>query len=195
MYKFHRIWNGRVLGLPSAIVLSTKIFFNKIRNWVATLLWRGNLGSIGHNSLVQAGVVIRYPGQVFLGARTSVSRGVEIASEKQDSQCHIGSSVIIGVGVRLDFSGGLVINDNVVISEAATIFTHSHGLDPKSLSSKTPLSIGANVWIGSRAVIVEGISRIGEGSVIAAGSVVTKEVPPRVVVGGVPAKVIKIIDL
>lgn len=183
------------MGLPSALTLGTSILINRVRDLVATLFWLGNLGSIGRGSLIQAGVVIRYPGQVFIGSRTSVARGVEIESEKQDSQCRIGSWVIVGVGARLDFSGGLDIGDNVVISEAVTIFTHSHGLDPKSVPDKTPLSIGPNVWIGSRAVIVEGISQIGEGSVVAAGSVVTKEVPAGVLVAGVPAKIIKYIEI
>ena len=87
----------------------------------------------------------------------------------------------------------MIVENDVVISENVTIYTHSHGLDPKSIPTKTPLVIERGVWIGSRALIIEGCARIGAGSVVAAGSVVTKEVPPGVVVAGVPARVIKAI--
>ncbi len=53
-----------------------------------------------------------------------------------------------------------------------------------------PIKIGAHVWIGSNATILSGVS-IGEWSVVAAGAVVTKDVPPMTVVGGVPARIIK----
>ena len=53
-----------------------------------------------------------------------------------------------------------------------------------------PVSIGNHVWIGSKAIILKGVT-IGDGAVVAAGSVVTKDVPPNVLVGGVPAKIIK----
>jgi len=189
--RFSRIWNGRTWGIPSALVLTVTIVLRIVRDRLATLLWRGNLGSMGHGSSVQAGVTIRVPGNVHVGARTSIARGVEIGTEKGDSTCRIGSEVIIGVGVRLDFSGDLVIGDGVVISEHSTIFTHAHGLDPKSSSRKTPLEVEADVWIGCGVIIVEGASRIGRGSVVATGAVVTREVPAGCVVGGVPARIIK----
>lgn len=186
-----RIWNGRISGLPAAILIAISIMFRKFYNRVNTLLWRNNLGQLGKYSHIQSGVTIRWPGNVFVGKGTSIARGTEITSEKHDALLKIGSDAIVGVGVRLDFSGGLDIGDNVVISEKATIFTHSHGLDPKSASSKTPLVIENDVWIGSNVIIIEGVSRIGCGTVVAAGSVVTKEIPAGVVVVGVPAKVLK----
>lgn len=57
-----------------------------------------------------------------------------------------------------------------------------------------PIHIGKNVWIGSNATILAGVS-IGDGAIVAAGAVVTKNVPPNTIVGGVPAKVIKEINL
>lgn len=191
MAELGRIWNGKPGGVPGAAALAIAIAWTTVRHRVATLMARGNLGSLGPGSVVQAGVTIRYPGQVHIGAHTSLARGVELSSETDDGVCKIGSSVIVGVAVRLDFSGGLEIGDNSVISEHASIYTHGHGLDPKSEPSKAPLIIGRGVWIGSRALIKEGCSRIGNGAVVAAGSVVTREVPPYAVVAGVPARVIK----
>ena len=66
--------------------------------------------------------------------------------------------------MKLDYSGGLVIGENVVISESSTIYTHDHGADPKSVPVKTPLTIEDNVWIGGHAIIIEGVGRIGHGA-------------------------------
>ena len=104
---------------------------------------------------------------------------------------NIGADVIVATGVRLDFSGGLLIGDGTVISEDAVVYTHEHGLDPKSNPKPAPLHIGEGVWVGSRVVVIEGVGCIGAGAVVASGSVVTREVPPGVVVAGVPARVIK----
>lgn len=114
-----------------------------------------------------------------------------MGSEFSDSECVVGDGVIVGRDVRLDFSGGLRIGNETVISEGVSIFTHSHGLEPKSIPKKTPLCIGTGVWIGAGALIVEGVGTVGDGSIIAAGSVVTKEVPPSTLVAGVPAKVVR----
>lgn len=191
MARLQRIWNGRAGGIPGAVVLALEIGFATLRHRVATWLAHGNLGTLGRGAVVQAGVTIRQPGRVHIGADTSLARGAELSSETDDAQCRIGASVIVGAGVRLDFSGGLEIGDNTVISEHTTIYTHAHGLDPKSAPTKTPLVIGRDVWIGSRVLVKEGCTRIGDGAVVAAGSVVTREVPPRVVVAGVPARLVK----
>lgn len=59
-----------------------------------------------------------------------------------------------------------------------------------NFSDKKPITIGNDVWIGSRSIVMDGVT-IGDGAIVAAGSVVTKDVPPYAIVGGVPAKIIK----
>lgn len=191
MANLDRIWNGRLAGLPGAMWLAVCITGRRLADHLSTGLARGNLGSMGSGARVQAGVVIRHPARVHVGARSSLASGVEIATELSGSECHIGADVIVATGVRLDFSGGLRIGDGTVISEDTMLYTHAHGLNPKSVPTATPLEIGPGVWVGSRVVVIEGCGRIGAGSVVASGSVVTREVPPGVVVAGVPAKVIK----
>lgn len=193
MARFARIWSGRASGIPAALFTGLQILWRRFADRSATAMARGNLGALGPGAVVQAGTTIRHPGRVHIGARTSVATDVEITTELPDSECRIGADVIIGTGVRLDFSGTLTIGDGVVISENAVIYTHSHGLDPKSIPTPTPLVIEPGVWLGSRVVIIEGSTRIGAGAVVASGSVVTREVPPGLVVGGVPARVIKAI--
>lgn len=194
MSRFARIWSGRPSGLPAALVTGCAVAMRRLLDALSTALARGNLGELGPGSRIQAGATIRHPGQVRIGAGTSIATGTEIASEMPDSACWIGSAVIVGSGVRLDYSGGLVIEDDVVLSEGVFVYTHSHGLAPKSAPNRTPLVIERGAWIGSHAIVIEGTTRIGAGSVVAAGSVVTREIPPGVVAGGVPARVIKSIE-
>lgn len=86
------------------------------------------------------------------------------------------------------------IGDNVMFGPRVSLYTAGHPIDPtirnEQLEFGQEINIGDNVWIGGNAVVLAGVS-IGENSVIAAGSIVTKDVPPNTIVGGNPAKVIK----
>ena len=157
---------------------------------LSSVLWRGNVGFAGKGASVQANVTIRQPGNVSLGERSSIGREVRLESEFSDSRCEIGADTQINRNAHLDFTGGLAIGKRVLISQHATIYTHSHGHDPRSAAVKTPLVIEDDVWIGSHALVAEGVGRIGRGAMVAAGAVVTREVPVGAIVGGVPARVI-----
>lgn len=191
MDRISWIWNHTLLGIPSAVLLGLQIFLRSIANRVSTLLWRGNLGSMGPSSRIQRSVTIRRPGGVSIGEDTVVGVGSTMVAEHCDSFVRIGNRVVCNPCVYLDFTGGLVIEDDVVLSKEVRVFTHSHGLDPKSKGVKTPLVIEVGAWLGQGVVVTEGVARIGRHSVVAAGAVVTKEVPPGVVVAGVPARFVK----
>lgn len=103
----------------------------------------------------------------------------------------IDENTSIGRFSYLDCRGGIEIGKNVSISPNVRIITAQHeinSVDFKYISKK--VEIGDYVWIGTGAMIMPGI-KLGKGSVVAAGSVVTKNVEPYTVVGGVPAKFIK----
>ena len=91
-------------------------------------------------------------------------------------------------------NGGVTIGDDVMFAPNVSLYTVGHPVDPdlrrEGWEQAEPIVIGNNVWIGGSAVILGGVF-IGENSVIAAGSVVTKDVPPNSLVAGVPAKVIR----
>ena len=104
---------------------------------------------------------------------------------------HIGHNSIIGNDAFLDGRGGLYIGNNVNVGGEVRIYTREH--DPESLtfeSTEGPVHIADWVYIGSRVIILPNI-RVGEGAVVASGAVVTKNVEPYTVVGGVPARFIK----
>ncbi len=91
-------------------------------------------------------------------------------------------------------TGGITIGDGALIGHNVVLATINHDLEPEHRADLwlKPIHIGKNVWIGANATILAGVS-IGENAVVAAGAVVTKDVPDGVMVGGVPAKIIKTI--
>lgn len=105
---------------------------------------------------------------------------------------HIGKNVFINAGCHFQDQGGIILEDGVLIGHSVVLATLNHAFDPQRRRDliPAPIVIGKNVWIGSHATILPGVT-IGENAVIAAGSVVTKDVPADMVVGGVPAKGIK----
>lgn len=106
------------------------------------------------------------------------------------TQIHIGSNTIVNRGCVLDGRGGLRIGENVSISPHVWILTDEHDLnDPWFAEALGPVEICDYAFVGSRALILPGVT-IGRGAAVAAGAVVTKDVPPFHIVGGVPARTI-----
>ncbi|MEL7267034.1 MAG: acyltransferase [Planctomycetota bacterium] len=101
----------------------------------------------------------------------------------------IGDRNVINFGTTIDArTYDVEFGDDVSIGPEATVLTLGH--DPQSTSFATdggPVKIGNHVWIGYRAIIMPGVT-VGDGAVVAAGAVVTKDVEPNTIVGGVPAK-------
>ena len=108
----------------------------------------------------------------------------------------VGKRVFINSGCCFQDQGGIDIGDDVLIGQQVVIATLNHDLHPEKRGSMTPkpVKIGNKVWIGAHATVLPGVT-IGDGAVVAAGAVVTKDVPSNTVVGGVPAKMIKEIEV
>ena len=102
----------------------------------------------------------------------------------------IGANSIIGNDAMLDARNGITIGDNVSLSMGVWIWTMEHDpQDPHYRAKGGPVVIEDYAWVSCRVVILPNVT-IGKGAVVAAGAVVTKDVPPYAIVAGVPAKVI-----
>jgi acetyltransferase-like isoleucine patch superfamily enzyme len=107
----------------------------------------------------------------------------------------LGKNVFINHACSFLDIGGITIEDEVLIAARVNLVTEDHPVNPverKTLVVK-PIVIKRNAWIGAAATILPGVT-VGENSVVAAGSVVTKDVPANTLVAGVPAKIIREID-
>lgn len=105
----------------------------------------------------------------------------------------IGRSVFIGYQCMFTGHGAIDIADEVMISNKVNLVTAGHPVEPdkrREYITVEPITIERNVWIGTAATVLPGVT-IGPGSVVAAGAVVTCDVPPATVVAGVPATVIR----
>ena len=102
-----------------------------------------------------------------------------------------------GIGIRCELTGPIKIGRDVMMGPEVVIYTSGHKFDrtdipmmDQGFTETEPVTIGNDVWIGRRVIIMPGVT-IGDGCILGAGAVVTKDIPPYTVVGGVPAKVIK----
>ena len=102
-----------------------------------------------------------------------------------------------GIGIRAQVEDNVFIGSNVMMGPDCMLFTRNHKFSDLTIpmcqqgfSDRKEVVIEDDVWIGARVIILPGV-RVGKGSIIGAGAVVTKDVPPYSIVGGNPAKVIK----
>ena len=108
---------------------------------------------------------------------------------------HVGDDVFINSNCSFQDQGGIFIGDRCLIGQSVVFATLNHGEHPNDRGDliPKPIHIGNDVWIGSNSTILPGVT-IGDGSIIAAGAVVSKDVEENSIVGGVPAKLIRKIE-
>jgi acetyltransferase-like isoleucine patch superfamily enzyme len=131
-----------------------------------------------------------------IGKRVIFYPGVWICSGKN---LVIGDNVDLALDVIITSDGGVNIGDRTLVGYRTQILTSNHIIPPlenienrifDSGHIRKPVFIASDVWIGANSIILPGV-KIGTGAVIAAGSVVTNDVPSNAVVGGTPAKIIR----
>jgi acetyltransferase-like isoleucine patch superfamily enzyme len=159
---------------------------------------------LGNGSYLDQGTYLHAcPGGIEIGARTLVMHGAVLHVYNFRKLPHagitIGKNSLVGEYTVIRGQGGVRIGDRVYTSPFSQLIAVNHVFDDPSRPfvdqgiTAEGIVVEDDVWIGSGAIITDGV-RVGEGAIVAAGSVVTKDVPPHTVVGGVPAKVIREID-
>lgn len=105
---------------------------------------------------------------------------------------HLGERVFINSGCRFQDQGGVTIGDDSLIGHNEVLATLDHDVHPDRRADMhpAPIVIGRKVWIGANATILKGVT-IGDGAIVAAGAVVTKDVPADSIVVGAPARVVR----
>jgi acetyltransferase-like isoleucine patch superfamily enzyme len=105
---------------------------------------------------------------------------------------HVGENVFINSGCKMQDQGGIYIGDDVLIGHNACLLTLNHAQDPENRADMypEPIHIEDKAWLGSNVTVLPGVT-IGEGAIVAAGAVVNKSCEPYSIIGGVPAKLLK----
>lgn len=159
---------------------------------------------LGAGSYLDEGVYVHAcPAGVDIGPGTLVMHGAVLHVYNFRNLPHagirIGRDSLVGEYTVIRGQGGVAIGNRVYTSPLSQIIAVNHVFDDPRRSftdqgiTAAGITIEDDVWIGSGAVITDGV-RVGQGAVVAAGAVVTADVPPHVVVGGVPARVLRAID-
>jgi len=179
---------GKVL-FPLRAAKKIATYFSGIVN---SFLYRIACKSVGRGSRFRGGAFIADPKAVEIGEGCFIDRGLMASSEIAGKYLKIGDGVQVNSDVKLDHTGGLSIGSKTLISEQVIIYSHDHGLDPRSSPIPVQKVIGRGVWIGARAVVMHGCRVIGDHAIIGAGAIVTRDVPENAIVAGNPAKIIRI---
>ena len=161
----------------NAMLYKLAKFFNKVGYYfkrpeklLVTLKYRLTLGTCGNNVDFETRMTIRNPGRISIG-----------------NNCTFSSFVV------LDAHEAITIGDNCMFALRVTISTATHDYAKIPMNSVTitkPVTIGNNVWFGVGSTVLPGIT-IGDGAVIGAHALVTKDVPPNAIIVGIPGKVLK----
>ncbi len=139
----------------------------------------------------RAGFVTEEKGRIILAPDNNIEDGVLVKA--------VGGTVKLG-GCFINRNCNIIAMDEIIIEKGVTIgpnvciYDHDHNMahikdKQADIYVKAPVRIEKNAWIGANAVILKGVT-IGEGSVVASGAVINKDVPVGVIVGGVPGRVI-----
>jgi acetyltransferase-like isoleucine patch superfamily enzyme len=153
-----------------------RLLYKAVELWNSLYYFNIKLKSVGTNSVYKArSSIFNHPENIIIG-----------------SNCSLPNHTL------LDGIGGITLGDGVIFAPEVCVYSGSHNFNSFDLNAlpfdnvilTSPVIIGDYVWVGRRAIILSGVV-VGKAAVIAAASVVTKDVPPYAVVGGNPAKVLK----
>ncbi|MDD5435106.1 MAG: acyltransferase [Nitrospira sp.] len=178
-----------------------------LKNYIVQRLNKKKLSACGNNSIISGWIDKRNNKSIIVVGQDCLLSGT-LVTETVGSNISIGNNVFIGGGTILDCVASISVGDDVLISYQCLLAdsdNHSilYNLRRRDLAdwkdggkhdwgttNTKPIKICKGVWIGARVIILKGVT-IGEGAIVGAGSVVTKDVPPYTIVAGNPARIIR----
>ena len=174
--------NGRKLNLSTGVGKIINRFYNyflDVKLFLLTLVGLVPSHTFRNICYRLSGISLAKGASLHLGAKFFQPKNISI-----------GEGSILGDHIFLDGRAKLTIGKHVDIASEVMIYNSEHDLsDPNFSATEEPVKIGDYVFIGPRSIILPGVT-IGDGAIIAAGAVVTKDIPEGAIAGGVPAKVI-----
>jgi len=199
MYNFINFFRYR--RLVNRFIFCYRLYFNFISPNFFTLIRHriivGRLPSFGQKTLCEGLGFVEIGKQCSFGEKLGgFHRGgsIELQARYKDSRIKIGNNIATNNNIYLLAANYIEIGDNTLIGQNVTIMDHeAHGVDPdkrRQIGEIGQVIIGKNTWIGNNVIILKN-SEIGDNSIVAAGAVVSGKFPANVIIGGVPAKIIR----
>ena len=154
---------------------------------------RSRIGKLGSDVYFEKGVeLMRYPKNIFLGDGMVLKSGARLCPCNEQATIKIGDNTTVGYHTYMFASEKITIGNNCLIAPFVYIVDSDHNIEREKLineqpNNTAPVSIGNDVWIGTNAKILKGVT-IGDGAVVAAGALVKEDVAAYEIVGGIPAK-------
>jgi maltose O-acetyltransferase len=169
------------------------------------MIWRGwirarlaGADSFGERPVIIGKARFRFRGTVHIGDRfraDGLLATVSVLVMNSDAHLSIGHDVYMNAGASIEVWREIMIGSNVLMGPFASIIDDDrHEVEPGTARHKGPTIVGNNVWLGRNAVVLPGVT-IGDGSVIGANSVVTRDIPPNSFAAGAPARVLRKLEI
>jgi acetyltransferase-like isoleucine patch superfamily enzyme len=164
------------------------------RDRLRAIAWRCRGARLGPKNRIGGGCAIDRPWTIVSEERVQIERGVYLKTVSDTARITLGEHAFIGFGTELDIALELNVGRHALIAPGCFITDHVHGqragtrIDDQGTDARTVV-IGDDAWLGAHAVVLPGV-RIGEGAIVGAGAVVTRDVPAGAIVAGVPARII-----
>ena len=194
------------LGLFFGTFFSVKLiyFFNILHRSFISGFYKREFKYFGNSSRIGTKCTIIKPKYISFGSNSSVGNNTTLSCYETENlkikpNLTIGNGVSIGSDSHITCSNNIIIGNGVLTGKKVLITDNAHGFSTSTsintppinrrIFSKGPVIIDDNVWIGEKVSILPNV-KIGKGAIIAAGAVVTKNVPQNCLVGGVPAKIL-----
>ncbi len=162
---------------------------HKVRQWIQ----KRRLGRLGKHVWIDKHVALmRYPENIFIDDHVVLKEGAKICACNKNAIIKIGKNTTVGYYDFFFASEKIIIGDDCLIAPFVYVVDSNHKAERnrkinQQPNETAPIIIGNDVWIASNVTILKGVT-IGDGAVIAANSVVNKDVEPYTIVGGTPAK-------
>jgi acetyltransferase-like isoleucine patch superfamily enzyme len=151
------------------------------------------LGNCGDDVFFDENIeIMRFPKNVFIGDNVIIKEGAKICTCNETAKIHIGNNTTIGYHTFIFASDSISIGNDCLVAPFVYIVDSDHGIEKKSLINEQsnismPVDIKSDVWLATGAKILKGVT-IGQGGIVAAGSVLSTDVEPYQIFGGIPAK-------
>lgn len=162
------------------------------RGRIVAHLWAWRGARIGEKTAIGRQCTVDRPWCIELGERVLLEAEVYLKMVSDTASLQLSDYVFLGRGVEIDVLGAVAVGAHTVIAPRCFITDHNHGtLQGLRIDQQPcpidPVVIGADVWLGTGVVVLPGVT-IGDGAVVGANSVVTRDVAPMTVVAGAPAR-------